>query len=284
MENAHFIHDHQTLIKLSGPGALALLQGQLTQDVNALTPGGGLLAAHCQAQGRVLSLFILFQTKDAYFLSLPNHLADIALNALKKYAVFYQVTLTLAPENINVVTTITTPEDTITALALAKAVLPGGITYLLSEGQALRQAIEKNHTPESLADYELSLIQLGIPALTPATSGEFVPHDLNLIALGAVSLSKGCYTGQEIITRMQHKAILKKHLHHATLSSPVREGDDVFIQGTEKIAGRVINAASTDGKTYHTLLLLDDAAIHETLTTVSQHSYQLHTKHELTHD
>ncbi|MBI5447796.1 MAG: folate-binding protein YgfZ [Gammaproteobacteria bacterium] len=63
-------------------------------------------------------------------------------------------------------------------------------------------------------------IKRGFVTLSPLTSGLFTVHELNYPAFQAVSFTKGCYTGQEIVARMQYLGKLKKHLYHATLASP----------------------------------------------------------------
>jgi folate-binding protein YgfZ len=60
-------------------------------------------------------------------------------------------------------------------------------------------------------------IKAGIPEIWPQTVEKFLPHSLNLPALGAVSFNKGCYCGQEIIARMEYRANLKRHLFRAAL-------------------------------------------------------------------
>ena len=70
----------------------------------------------------------------------------------------------------------------------------------------------------------------GIPDIYPETSGKYLPHELNLIALGAISFDKGCYTGQEIIARMHYRGKLKTQLYvaQAQLKSPPLRGEDIY--------------------------------------------------------
>jgi len=63
--------------------------------------------------------------------------------------------------------------------------------------------------------WKLLDIRAGIPDITAETSEQFLPHYINLPVLQAVSFTKGCYHGQEIIARMQYKAVIKKHMVHS---------------------------------------------------------------------
>jgi folate-binding protein YgfZ len=83
---------HLGLLKVTGIDAHKLLQGQLTCNLDELEKKGQ-LGAHCNPQGRVLSLFRITATDAGYYLEMPAELIPIALQALKKYAVFYKVEL-----------------------------------------------------------------------------------------------------------------------------------------------------------------------------------------------
>jgi folate-binding protein YgfZ len=86
------------------------------------------------------------------------------------------------------------------------------------------------------------LISHQIPTLSLAQSEHFLPHYVGMIELGAVSFTKGCYLGQEIIARMHYKANLKKHL--------------VSIIGDEVPNGERVNEVIFEGKRY-TLIILE---------------------------
>jgi folate-binding Fe-S cluster repair protein YgfZ len=85
---------NQGTLKISGPDAKTLLQGQLTYDVEKITPTHSSLSAFCNPQGRVISLFTLSIIENDYYLTMPADLIPITINKLQKYAIFYKVTLT----------------------------------------------------------------------------------------------------------------------------------------------------------------------------------------------
>lgn len=91
------------LLKVSGSDAKKLLQGQLTCDVNNVASTQPQLGAHCNPQGRIISLFYLFNYQDNYYLQMPRDMIDIALKALKKYAPFFKVELTDASDESNII-------------------------------------------------------------------------------------------------------------------------------------------------------------------------------------
>ena len=77
-----------TVIRLEGPDAVKYLNGQVTCDVVALTPGQSSLGAHCNPKGKVLAAFRLFKREHDLLLLYKKELTEIQLAELKKYAVF----------------------------------------------------------------------------------------------------------------------------------------------------------------------------------------------------
>lgn len=196
------------LLKVHGADALKLLQGQFTCDVESVTKEQSSLCAHCNSQGRVITLFQLFKHADAYYLLLPKSMLEIEMKALKKYAVFYKVTISDASDELSTLTT----------------------------------------TPADYFD-----VQKGIPTLFPETSEKFLPHDINLPALNAVSFDKGCFTGQEIIARMHYRGTLKKHMYSMSFTGKSPLPNAPVYNPTKEKVGVVVNADNSAA-----LIIIDD--------------------------
>ncbi|HSX20496.1 MAG TPA: hypothetical protein VLG38_05170 [Gammaproteobacteria bacterium] len=80
-----------------------------------------------------------------------------------------------------------------------------------------------------------------IPAIYSQTINTFFPHDINLPALGAVSFTKGCYRGQEIVARMEHRGNIKRSMYVFTSKHGVQPGDTVTTNDARD-AGTVVRA------------------------------------------
>ena len=93
-------------------------------------------------------------------------------------------------------------------------------------------------------DWRLARLHAGIPEIFGAQSEQFTPHMLNLDRLGAVSLDKGCYTGQEIIARTHYRGSSKRRLHRFESFAPVSPGDKISEQ--KRNIGEVVNAIGCD--------------------------------------
>ncbi len=151
------------MLQVSGQGAQALLQGQLSIDVARLPAGGGAFGVHCNPQGRIISLFYLFNTAAGYLLVMPSEIMPITLQALKKYAPFFKATLT----------------DISGKLAIAGVIdqsLPDVIAaYSSPDGERQICVMEALPTADmgTLADWQELNIRDGIPELSAKPAGIF---------------------------------------------------------------------------------------------------------------
>ena len=93
-------------------------------------------------------------------------------------------------------------------------------------------------------NWRLDNLRAGIPEILAAQSEEFTPHMLNLDLLGAVSVNKGCYPGQEIVARTHFRGATKRRMLRFDSSGPVAPGDKVSLGGRD--VGEVLNAIGND--------------------------------------
>ena len=197
-------------ISIQGADAAAFLQGQFSTDVTGLAPGRACLSAWCDAKGRVIATFILARQDEAFLLLVPDDIKETFVKRLKMFVLRADVAIADARE-----------ED-----VPQFPQLPG------TGGDAS----------------ETALIRQGIPLLHPGTSGRFLPQELNLDRLDAVSFTKGCYPGQEIIARLRYRGAVKRRLCHAMTDNTTRlqPGAALLPEGEDRHIGTVINSAITD--------------------------------------
>lgn len=88
------------------------------------------------------------------------------------------------------------------------------------------------------------LVQNGYPFIGAEQVEQFTPHMLNFDLLDAISLDKGCYTGQEIVARTHYKGATKRRTARFTSEQPVAVGDKVTLDGRD--IGEVLNVSGNE--------------------------------------
>jgi folate-binding protein YgfZ len=112
------------------------------------------------------------------------------------------------------------------------------------EFQARAMHADQSGTDGDYESWRLTNLKAGVPEILEAQSEEFTPHMLNLDLLHAVSVSKGCYPGQEIVARTHFRGATKRRMLRFESESPVQPGDKVSLDGRD--VGEVLNAVGRD--------------------------------------
>ena len=168
------------LLRFRGADAIKFLQGQLSNDMTTLGADHITLAGFHNPQGRVLALLRLAALAPDHVIALlPVELAVATMGALSRYVLRAKLTIS--------------NETAAAAIAAIAAQLPATVPALTPTAHALNVAA-------------------GVPQVYAATSGMFVAQMLNLDCIGAISFSKGCYTGQEIIARAHYRGRMKRRM------------------------------------------------------------------------
>lgn len=122
-----------------------------------------------------------------------------------------------------------------------------------------RAKVEFDVIPLASETDAAAAIDAGIPWIGASQSEKFTPHMLNLDLLDAISLDKGCYTGQEVVARTHYKGATKRRTLKFETGEPVLVGDKV--SDGERDIGEVLNAAGNK-----LLAILPTARANEPLT------------------
>lgn len=251
------------LLKITGVDTKKLLQGQLTCDVEKIQPNRCCIAAHCNSQGRMISLFHLLRSDDDYYLLLPRTMVEIACNALKKYSLFYKTQLSNVSESMSCVgytgnfksqyKRFTISQEPSRHFIVSDKKYIDEITKELSQDPLLKKNVNWHY----LTTHQ------GLPTLYPETSGKFLPHEINLHTINdAISFDKGCYTGQEIIARIHYRGKLKKKLQYAVINTaiePIPGANVYFLENNDKqIGGTIVDSHEDSHHHYRVLFISDD--------------------------
>lgn len=236
------------LIEASGADAPEFLHGQFTNEVLGLEDGKATLSAWCNPKGRVIATFLLCRSGNRYWLALPQALETAFLRRLKLYVLRASVNIAMADEGLTLAGMIGAPAAQGHASGVFPVVSPvAGLTDLalvIAGPETLREL--RTGPEENEQAWDAANIRRGIPWLGEQTSERFLPQELNLDALGALSYDKGCYPGQEIIARLRYRGEIKRLLRRATAEATLapRPGAALTLPGETKTIGAVISAVS----------------------------------------
>ncbi len=267
-------------ISLTGPDSAKFLQGQSTADFSELAPGGALRGACCNLQGRVFTSFVAAATDAGLLLVMHRALVAPSLQTLAKYAVFSKTRLADTSDSCRILglagsraaaslaTLGLRIPDRGSALAAdgTLAIHCGDTRFLLVVPAARAQTrwleLEGHARPAGLPLWHLLAIRAGHADIRAETCDQFLPQMLAYHRTGAVSFTKGCYTGQEVVARTQYRGKLKRHLHRLgiAMSNPPAPGSAIALPGDANPAGTVVLAAPAGAARCEALVVLRDEA------------------------
>ena len=264
-----------TLLRFSGPDTPAFLHGQLTCDVQALKPGSSSYGGYCTPKGRLLATFLLWPDDEGLNMMLPAAIAEPVRKRLSMYILRAKVkaeTMTAALACVGI-----TGPDTGAMVAELGGEQPHGMhgvtiraavtTIALPGGRCLMvRPREATALPADSGIWNAFDIASGIPFILPATQEEFVPQVVNLDLIGALSYTKGCYPGQEIVARTHYLGRLKQRMFRATVAAPAAPGDKLYCAELGDQAAGMIVAAALNTEGHHDILAVLQTANAQTTT------------------
>ncbi|WP_159990563.1 YgfZ/GcvT domain-containing protein [Pelistega ratti] len=298
----HSFLNHLTLLQFEGEDSLTFLQGQLSQDMKAVTGHTALLASYANPKGRVLSTLLFWQASPTcYYALLRQDVADFIQKRLSMFVLRAKVKISTVPHQLiaywgedlspltslssTIQTFIDTPsvalhqQPSFTVIALNTQRYAIQFPTIDTTQRLLVVDLDVETSPTligeagSRAEWEKQDIQVVLPWIGEATKGEFVAQSINQDAIGAINFKKGCYPGQEVIARSHYLGNLKRRTLPAVIDVVTEDtaallGTDVMVEDTP--VGQVVNAVSVDGKTYLLLELQLRSTENPTQLTLAQ--------------
>jgi folate-binding protein YgfZ len=246
MANSSFlmqVRRDRAILGLEGAETGNFLHNLVTADILGLADGKARYGALLTPQGKILFDFFVVKTAGGYLLDC----AASQLEELAKRLLFYRLRAKVV---------IAERKDLEVGVSPKR---PLGMTAYADPRTALigwRVIAEKGKLPAGTG-YDAARIALGLADSDgDIGSGELFPHEANFDQLGAVSFAKGCYIGQEVVSRMEHRATARSRILPVTFdgAAPPR---GAAIKSADKIIGSVLSSA---GNAALALLRLDRMA------------------------
>ncbi len=263
-----FSYPLRATIAIEGPDRASFLQGQLTQDVASLPRDRAPLSALLSPAGRALAIARIVPLDEAIVLVVPSETATALAERLRKFVLRAKVKVVLPGEALAVAAVV---EDQPGELTQRFGPVPVGRCRRLDDGPefvrlaggawllapAERLGAYVNAAAD-VARWERGAIGAAEPIVYAATSEHWTAQMLNLDRLDAVSFTKGCYTGQEIVARTQHLGRIKRRMfrYRAGSFDPPPPGSSLLL-GAERVGEVVRSATAADGAELLAVVNLD---------------------------
>ncbi len=243
-----YLHDFG-ILEVKGQDSAKFLQGQLTINVDKLDPNVFLNGAVCNPQGRCIASFWVKSVDEQFLFVMPKDNIDTLSQHLKKYAVFYKVELT---EKVN--------SRVLGAYDYSDSSQAIDAIDCFTNQLGLMIEPKNAETTWSLAqnDWLSFLVKNKVAWISQLASSNFLPHNMGLTEISGVDFQKGCFTGQEVIARMQYKGKLKSHIQKLYADNPLDIAPNSKILAENKNAGEVIcSVCDSSGNTYVLAVIKD---------------------------
>lgn len=234
------------IVSVTGPDAEKLLQGLVTNDLSPVRPGEAAFAGLLSPQGKIQFDFLAVRTVDGFLLDVLREKAADLAKRLVLYRLRSKVEIEFRPE-LAVVVGDETP-DTASAHYVDPRLAGLGSRAIVAAGSA--------HAGDEAA-YHAYRIALGVPeGGRDYAFGDAFPHEALFDQLHGVSFSKGCYVGQEIVSRMEHRGTARKRIVQAEAAQPLPP-DAIEVVAGDVVIGMLGSRAGAQGLA---LVRLDRAA------------------------
>lgn len=202
-------------LAVAGPDARGFLQSQLSADLDEVSATSGQFSAWHDPKGRVLAIFRVLPWRESFLLVMNSRLVETVRQRLGLFVLRSRVTLEPGPPVFGLAGLGTDAALAAQGLApgdelLAAAWNATASTLRVPAGWLIVGDLGAGANAAASVAWDYAEVAAGIPEIYPETSGQFVAQMLNLDQIGAVSFTKGCYPGQEIVARAHHLGRVKR--------------------------------------------------------------------------
>jgi folate-binding protein YgfZ len=240
------------VVKVVGEPARQFLDGLLTADAGTVSPARARYAALLTPQGKIIVDFLMTEAPaedgGGFFLDCPRALAVTLVTRLNFYKLRAKVIVEDLSEVLGVMAVWDGQGDTEYGLVYADPRLPQlGQRVMLPPHLAAEAATDLGATLLDAEEYEMHRIALGVPrgGLDFSYNDAF-PHEACMDQLGGVDFDKGCYVGQEVVSRMQHRGTVRTRVMPVDFPEFAPE-DGLALEAGGKPLGTMGSAAGGHG-------------------------------------
>jgi folate-binding protein YgfZ len=239
------------VLRVAGDPARHFLHNLVTANVETLTPGHARYAALLTPQGKIIADFFVVEAPaddgGGFFIDAPKALVPDLVQKLNFYKLRAKVTI----EPLYALAVLAAWDGigaTEYGLDYRDPRLPAlGQRVLLPPDVATEAAADLGAELVDASDYEAHRIALGVPrGGVDFIYGDVFPHDADLDKLGGVDFKKGCFIGQEVVSRVEHRGTARNRIVPVAFDAHAAE-DGVAVTAGDKTVGTMGSSAGNIG-------------------------------------
>ncbi len=216
----------RSLIEVKGADARSFLQGLITCDMDKVSPQQAGFGALLTPQGKIITDFVVLEQGESFFLDTPSSQVADLMKRLTLYKLRAQVSVTERPDLA--VAAIWDEAHPAAAYADPRS------NELGARVICARSAVDGYGENGPL--YEARRIAAGIPkGGVDFIYGDAFPHDANMDLIHGVDFRKGCYVGQEVVSRVQHRGTARRRILRVTLNGAAPAHGTAILAGDAEI-------------------------------------------------
>ena len=251
--------DDRAVLSVSGAEARNFLQGLVTCDMMKVTPDAPGFGALLTPQGKILFDFLIVEDEERFLFDVAREKAADLLKRLTFYRLRAKVELADLSSQAR-------GDEALAVVALfGDAPAPAGAIVFadpraetLGKRAILAVGAACAFASDAREEYEAHRIACGVPAGgLDFAYGDAFPHETNMDLLHGVAFDKGCYVGQEVVSRMQHRGLVRKRVLKVAIDGEAAPGAE--IRAGEIAVGVLGGAQAGQGLATVRLDRLDDA-------------------------
>ena len=242
----------RTKLRLAGADRVRYLNGQVTNDVRKANAHLSMMACVLTAKGKTDGLVFITAEEDALLLDAEPDLRETLAARLERYIIADDVTLADVTEEFALFhvlgeSALELPNDPNWRRSKRFGLVGWDLLLPAAEHEQVLQALAALQPLASSEEAERLRIEQGIPRAGRELTGEIIPVEANLEA-DAIDYAKGCYIGQEVISRMKMSGKTNKRLRGliALEGAPLAPGGKLFDSVSGKEVGRITSAVRSD--------------------------------------
>jgi len=225
--------------KIAGDDAARFLNGLVTTDVDTVTAETARYAALLTPQGKIIVDFIIVKgaPNGHYFLDCPRALVGTLVQRLNFYKLRAKVIVEDLSEVLGVMAIWGSPRQGDFGQCYADPRLPAlGRRCLIAAHLAAQASSALGATLTEAASYEAHRIALGVPrGGSDFIYSDAFPHEADMDQLGGVDFDKGCFVGQEVVSRIEHRGTARTRVVPVAFDGPPPEAGATVTAGDSNL-------------------------------------------------